>query len=142
MEQTNQELVTLISQIVNPTYQFDLEPTESAHGFVKPVEDLDVLYFKCKASSSFNQDKELVEKVKGLGIDFYRVEICKFQYLGKYLLVYLPKYIERYAHEWNEYIKFKQENQEQIKKIHKYLDLSLAIPEDFVGWVLKRELKY
>lgn len=155
MERTNEEIIHQISKIINPDYLFDLAPngsvpTESPDGIKINVENFDVLYFKCKKSTDSN-DKKLIEQIKeyvksclsGLQPSgFYRVEVCKFQYVGKYILIYLPKYAKRYLSQWIKYQEFKKSHQDQIQKIYEYLNNQKqldSITEDFIGYELWKE---
>lgn len=136
--QEKNDLVEQINKIVDPWYKFNLQPTESPHGNISKIENFDILYWKARQSSTTkNNDLELISQIKQLGFD--RVEVTKFAYIGKYILVYLPEYYQRYTQDYYKYFEFKNSNHLQISKINEYLDGE--IPEDFIAWKLYNELK-
>lgn len=92
MDMDNFQIIKAIEQIVHPYFVFNLADFYGDRGSCEypAIESLDVLFFKynwknAKGHLSNNQQNELAEQVKALGVG--EVELAKVMAFGRYLIV-------------------------------------------------------
>lgn len=141
---SNQQIIDEVSKIVKPYMKFNMDDIYGdKDGIPYPeIEDLSLLYFKYDSSNKKNllnkiQEINLIGQVRSLGVG--EVEICKYESIGKFMVITLDSYHTRIIDQYNKYLDYSNENADRINDIYQYLEEK--VPEEFVGWVLFNENK-
>ena len=138
---SNQEIINLISKIVEPYMKFNMGDIYGDRGGIPypEIESLDMLhfrYFNCKNYSICkNKENELINQVKLLG--FGDIQIHRYNGIGKFMVITLDKYHNKIIQEYSEYQTYRNSNAEKINDIYQYLEEK--VPEEFVGWCLFKQ---
>jgi hypothetical protein len=138
-EKSVQEIIDLISGIVEPDWKFNMDDIYGDRGGIPypKIETLDILYFRKIGTSGYKpkfnyKSNDIIKMLNDLNIG--NVKIVKFNSIGKFIEIKLHCYNKRLIDIFNRYNQFKQDNLDKIKSIHEYLGKKIS--EDFVGWNL------